>query len=120
MLAVLLSWWLDGKGDSRVLATFFAEVFLMVLYHYFYSGISRSVSVTFLIRFLEAPGQSIPLDDLTREYSASSRFEDRILLMEKSGFVGQENGVVVLRPKGIRLVKVIRFLGFCLGTRHQG
>lgn len=81
---------------------------IYVLYLYFYSGICRSVSVTLLIHIDDARSKIVSFPALVSDYTSSSRFEDRIDVMRRAGFVDVNASGVELTPKGKKAAKTIR------------
>jgi hypothetical protein len=96
------------------------DVFAMVLYTFFYAGLARSVSLTLMIRFLQSRLDSTDLEILAEEYAASTRFEDRIYLMQESGLVRVSGHSVSLTPRGKQLGFWSRALGRWLQAGLEG
>jgi len=131
LLLVLLG--LFGMGISSIMAVFFSKfdilrlfallcsgLFFLVFYLFIYAGVARSVSLTLLSRFLSADTRIIGFDSITEEYLESSRFEDRIYLMEEAGLVSLVNGIVKLTPKGSALARCSKVAARLLGTGMVG
>jgi hypothetical protein len=96
------------------------DVFAMVLYTFFYAGLARSVSLTLMIRFLRSHSATTDLEALAEEYAASTRFEDRIYLMQESGLVGVSGHKVSLTARGKQLGSWSRTLGRWLQAGLEG
>ncbi len=109
--------------DFSLLALFAAvcvDCSLVIFYLFFYAGIARSVSVTLLSRLLDAEEQVLDFDALVKEYSLSSRFEDRIDLMHQSGLVRVTGVEVSITDKGGLLGTWARRLGRLIGEGLEG
>lgn len=96
------------------------DVFFVILYTFFYAGLSRSVSITLMARLFTSGNSRLDLNTLVQEYNESSRFEDRIRLMEHSGFLSVLPDCVWLTPKGFALARGARLLGRVLGDGLRG
>jgi hypothetical protein len=92
---------------------------IYAVYVNFYGVTCRSVSVTLLIRFLGAP-RGVPLRDLVEEYERSSRFGDRLAVMEKMGWIERRGNDFLLTPKGNRVATFVRTVATVLSGRLEG
>ena len=96
------------------------DAFVIVYYMIIYGALARSVSLTLLGRLLRAPGQRLDFDDLCQEYISSSRFEDRIDVMCRSGLATCEGKRITLSAKGRWIVGGAQFLSRFLADRMEG
>lgn len=95
--------------------------FLHCGYLYFYCGICRSVSLTLLWRLWQAGDKPVALKVLTDEYSASSRFEDRLDVMRASGAIEiVDKDRVILTPHGKRVAFAVRIISKTLSGGLEG
>ena len=122
--ATLSSLWVDlslsGFNVFDLCAVLWIDIFFVVLYTFFYAGLSRSVSVTLLSRLFTIRESSLDFDALLEEYDRSSRFEDRIHLMEESGLVSVSGNSVHLTSKGFALARGAKLLGGVFGDGLRG
>lgn len=96
-----------GRADVLTLCSIvWIELLAVIGYLFVYAGIARSVSVTLLARLLSAGKRPVALPVLVEEYAASSRFDDRIGLMDRGGLVRVRSGSVALTPRGRRLARL--------------
>jgi len=119
-MSVLAGVILSGFSLLRLSFVVWVDLFFVILYMFIYAGISRSVSLTILSRLHEIEGEYLEFDSVISEYGESSRFEERIRLMEDSGFLELSNDKVALTQKGTFLARGATFLSWILGTRLQG
>jgi len=101
---------LAGAEVVGVCAALWFETALLVGYFFVYAGLARSVSVTLLDCVRRAPGGRAPFGTLLEGYQRSSRFTDRISLMQRSGLVRVSGGAVSLTPRGAAFVRGIETL----------
>lgn len=94
------------------------HVSIIILYTFIYAGVSRSVSLTLLWEIIHKG--SIRFSDLAKQYQQSSRFEDRIALMQRMGWLHLETERVMLTCRGKRNARLFQILSKILGTRFQG
>ncbi|MCG3205124.1 MAG: hypothetical protein KCHDKBKB_01841 [Elusimicrobia bacterium] len=94
------------------------EIFLFTLYAYFYSGICRSVSITLLTQLMKSP--TLNIESLTQEYARSSRFEDRLVVMEQMGVLKISNGNAQLTQQGNIITRVILFISWMISGKLEG
>lgn len=109
-----------GINPTELTAVLWIDLFVVTAYFFFYCGIVRSVSVTLLARLLQVSGEPIDFESLVREYASSSCFEDRIKLMEKSGFVRYSDGIVHLTPRGSALARWTKKMSRMIGDGLKG
>ena len=119
-MSILADIILSGFSLLRLSFVVWVDLFFVILYMFIYAGIARSVSLTILSRIYEIEGNFLEFDSAILEYGESSRFEERISLMEDSGFLELTNDKVTLTPKGTFLAQGATFLSWILGTRLQG
>lgn len=91
---------LAGVDAAALCAVVWIELFLIISYFFVYAGVARSVSVTILARLVEVPEGVVSFDALVEGYRRSSRFADRIALMEKNRLVRRDGETVHLTPRG--------------------
>lgn len=123
-IGILISGVIDAvltNGDSlEVCAVVWIAVSLGVFYIIFYVGLARSVSLTLLARLRGCGAQSLPLNALVDEYASSSRFEDRIRVMHKTGLAQLSADSVNLTDKGFKLARWAKVLGRAAGIGVEG
>lgn len=90
-----------------------------IFYLFLYAGIARSVSITLLAR-LARGGSALDAGELVLESGHSSRFEDRIALMQDQGYVASRQGKIALTPSGKALIRFLKFLSRFFVTRMEG
>jgi hypothetical protein len=115
-LALLVPAGLDGPTAFGVVGV---QAALLLGYAFVYAGMARSVSVTLLGRLLPEAG-AVALSRLVEEYAASSRFEDRIRLMDASGLLEVSDQAVALTDKGRRLAITAQRLTRVIGVTLEG
>jgi hypothetical protein len=96
------------------------DLFWAILYLFVYAGLSRSVSITLLARLLESGPRAVDLGILSKEYSESSRFEDRIQLMHENGLLQIKGNSVKFTTKGLRLARGSQWLSHILSSSLDG
>lgn len=96
------------------------DVLIVILYLFLYAGLSRSVSVTLLVRLLPCGLESVDPEALCQEYLSSTRFEDRLHLMQKSGWVSVSKPLVKLTPKGRILIRGVKSLACIFSDGLEG
>lgn len=101
---------LAGADVVGLCAALWIETALFVGYFFVYAGLARSVSVTLLDGVRRAPMGFVPFEALLEEYQRSSRFADRIALMQRSGLVRVCGGAVSLTRRGAAFVRGIEIL----------
>ena len=101
--------WLGRLTTVELCAVLWIDLFVFIAYFFVYAGMARSVSVTLLSR-LRHCHQPIHVETLVTEYARSSRFEDRIGLMNQSGLVQWSGNTVTLTAAGRRLARLTRAL----------
>ncbi len=111
---------LEGLNPLSLFTALWIDTFLIISYFFVYAGICRSVSVTVLSRLLGCQEQQINFETLVEEYVRSSRFEDRIRLMDESGLVRLSGHSVILTPKGFALARTVRFFAGVAGRSMEG
>jgi hypothetical protein len=111
---------LAAGADAALLSAVFAtETFLFIAYLFVYSGICRAVSLTILGRMLDADGPRT-FDALMREYEALRRFEDRVEVLRRSGWVETDGDQVSLTDRGRRAVRSIRAVSNTIAGGLEG
>jgi hypothetical protein len=79
-----------------------------------YNLADRGFSLRILIDILEAPSQSLSLDDVMRSYSAGRgidwMYAKRLEDMQSAGLAKVEGECLVLTPKGQRVAKLFTWL----------
>ncbi len=118
--SLLVYWVLRGSDLIGFCSILWTELSLLVFYLFFYGGICRSVSLTLLTRLLAQNGRPLDFRSFIQEYSVSSRFEDRVRVMDEVGYVRLEGDRVILTPKGRRAVRLAAFLAGLIGDGLQG
>jgi len=111
---------MQGMGPATVFDVVSMNLLFIMLYLFVYAGLSRSVSITLLARLLESGPRPLDLGALSREYSNSSRFEDRIHLMNESGLLQVEGSSVRFTAKGLRLARGSQWLSRILSSGLEG
>jgi len=101
-------------------AVLWIDIFAIIFYMFVYAGVARSVSVTLLSRLLDCHNRPLDFHTLVEEYTSSSRFEDRIRLMEKNGLVRLGEDSVRLTWQGLALARGAKVLGQVLGDGLKG
>jgi len=109
-----------GGDGLEVCAVLWIDVFLGIFYVIFYSALARSVSLTLLARVLSSGAQPLSADALVNDYASSSRFEDRIRVMQEIGFAQCSSNSVRLTDKGFRLARCVKALGRVIGSGLEG
>lgn len=117
-VSVLTQRWLGDLNGTSLWTVLCAALLVMTGYLFMYAGIARSVSVTLLAWLLQRGSMNV--EELAQEYLASSRFEDRLRLMQASGFVQLTQDRVMLTPRGCALTRVAARLSQLLGTTLHG
>lgn len=120
VVSLLVNLLLTGFSAFELCAVLWFDSFAVIFYVFFYSGIARSVSVTILTRLLHCGDRPLDFNTLVEEYALSSRFEDRIELMNKSGLVRLSENSVTLTRKGLVLARYAKVLGQVIGSGLQG
>lgn len=111
---------LAGVDLLGLCAALWIELALFVGYFFLYAGLARSVSVTLLDCVRRAPSGRVPCEALLAQYQRSSRFADRITLMQRSGLVRVCGGAVSLTPRGAACVRGIELLQRLAYAELQG
>lgn len=119
-ISLLVSLGIAGFNGFELCAVLWIDSFAVVLYMFVYAGLARSVSVTILSRLIECGGRPLDFDTLVGEYALSSRFDDRIQLMEKNGLVRFAADSVTLTKKGFALARAAKGLGEVFGSGLRG
>jgi hypothetical protein len=109
-----------GFNGFELCAVLWIDIFAIIFYMFVYAGVARSVSVTLLSRLLKCQDRPLDFHTLVEEYTLSSRFEDRIRLMEKNGLVRLGEGAVRLTWQGLALARGAKVLGQVLGDGLKG
>ena len=121
IVAAGVSYRLLGGGDGVGLcAVVWTILFLVIAYVFVYAGIARSVSLTLLTRLLESGNRPMEVERVVEEYAASSRFEDRIRVMQATGLVERSGTTVRLTRKGGRWARGAQRVGRWLGDGLKG
>lgn len=105
--------WLEER-PAVLFAAAALDLLLVTAYFFFYAGIARSVSVTILADLLARPARSLPFANLVSTYGSSSRFHDRVGLLQRSQLVVMAGEHVELTPRGRRLALWSRRLAAAL------
>ena len=111
---------LAGFNGFELCALVWIDSFFAILYVILYAIIARSVSFTLLSHLLRDSDEPVELNDIVEEYALSSRFSDRVALMETGGFVRTEGSRVTLTRKGIAVAGWAKTLGGVFGDGLQG
>ena len=120
-LAVSLAFGMAMRADTLELwVVVWVDLFVTIGYCYVYAGLARSVSVTLLARLRRCDGGSLPFETLVEEYAGSSRFEDRLRVMDEAGLIHLSGCVVTLTPQGRWLGRGAWVLSRALGGYLQG
>lgn len=85
-------------------------------YFFFYTGVARSVSVTLLIDLAQRLGRA----ELFAKYRESSRFDDRLALLGKMGWIEKDGDDVTLTPRGAAVARRLARWGSLLGHGLSG
>ena len=110
----------EGGHGLGICAVVWTNLFLVIAYLFFYAGIARSVSLTLLARLLESSNRPLDFERVVEEYAASSRFEDRIRVMQTSGLVKLSGTTVRLTRKGSLYARGAKRVGDWLGAGLKG
>ncbi len=110
----------NGLKPVPLFTALWIDAFLLISYFFVYAGVCRSVSVTLISRLMRAEGQTVDFGVLVEEYVRSTRFEDRIRLMDRSGWVQLSGSSVRITPKGLAVARVVRFLSRATGREMEG
>ena len=119
LVSVMTSILMSGLNLFVLSAVLWIQALGIVSYFFFYAGLSRSVSVTLLTRLLREDS-AVEFDELVNEYIASSRFEDRVRLLEESGLVEVWDDGVRLTRRGARMGRWSQRLGGLIGSGLEG
>ena len=110
----------NGLNGFELCSVLWIDIFAIIFYVFVYAGLARSVSITLLSRLLGCENGFLDFNTLIMEYTSTSRFDDRIQLMENSGLVLVSKESVTLTRKGFVMAKVARALGQVLGEGLKG
>jgi hypothetical protein len=111
---------LAGRDVVGLCAALWIEIALFIGYFFLYAGVARSVSVTLLDCVRRAPSGLVPFEALLDAYQRSSRFADRITLMQRSGLVRVSGGAVSLTRRGAAFVRGVEALRRLAYAELQG
>lgn len=120
VLALLLALQLTTLLSVECLALSGLQFLIVIGYIFFYAGIARSVTVTMLIRFLEQGNHAMDFNEFIREYNESTRFSDRLILMEKLGLITINGPQTILTPRGSFTARWVGRLNLWLGIQLEG
>ena len=118
-VSLAAAWWFSGDAVT-LWAVAWIDSLCLVVYGVGYSGIARSVSLTLLGRLLEAGNTPLDINELTAQYVASSRFEDRITQLRRAGWLRTHNGSIALTPRGAALCRRARALSWFMAGELRG
>lgn len=107
-------------ASANVWIALWIDSFIFVCYAFVYAGVARSVSVTLLGRVRQAGARPLQLSTLADEYAESSRFEDRLDLMHRSGLVAMSGDVVTITPHGHRVARWTERASRAIASRMEG
>jgi len=110
----------NGLKPVPLFTALWIDTFLLISYFFVYAGVCRSVSVTLMSRLMRSKDQTVDFGILVDEYIRSTRFEDRIRLMDQSGWVQLSGNSVRITPKGLAVARVVRFLSRATGREMEG
>ena len=110
-------WNTDGEALFAVISI---GAFADVLYMFFYCGLARSVSFTVLGRFVERPSERVPLSLIVDDYTGSSKFQDRLEVMRRSGWIAMDGDRVALTDRGLLFAKRINLISTILCGGLEG
>ena len=116
LMVSVLAGWLFGADASSCVAILWAQIAIIAWYFFLYTGVARSVSVTLLIDLRIGIKES----ELLVKYEKSSRFEDRIQLLESLGWILRDGEKVQLTTKGKNVAKRFVFLSKVFGYGVRG
>lgn len=97
------------SGTSVAYATC-VQGLLTMLYLHFYVGVDRSVSIRILNELSQSPGHRLTMRELDRRYPQRYMFEHRVALLERYGWVLQNNGHYAAAPWTKPIVDATRHL----------
>lgn len=120
LVSLLVGLLLAGLNAFVLCAVLWIDLFAVILYMFVYAGLARSVSVTLLSRLLRCGDQPLDFNALVEEYSSSSRFDDRIRLMHRSGLVRLSENSVALTGRGSALARWAKLMGQVVGGGLEG
>lgn len=100
----------NGWQAIEVCAAMWITGFGLTVYFFVYAGVARSVSVTLLARLRHSRTEPVALETLVKDYATSTRFHDRIRLMDHAGLLRVEGDSVRLTPRGRALSHGVRML----------
>ena len=119
-VAMAATLWRAGLNAEALYAAAGLQSGVVVTYLVAYAALARSVSLTLLSRVRQAGGAPVAFNQLVEEYLASSRFEDRIRVMDESGFLECVDDCVVLTRRGERLARSAQRMSSWLQGTLQG
>jgi len=109
-ISIFANGFLAGFNGSDLCTVVWIDALAITCYFFVYAGVARSVSITLLSRLLRCPGGSLDVETLVNEYAASSRFEDRVEVMRKTGLIRVAGRTATLTPKGTAVSQGVKVL----------